>query len=144
MNEKRLHNGNEVMKKEFLDFVSKFRRAPKAKEFTYENGFSYTYGSYRRRFGTIRNMIQITDSEKFISEDILKIAEKSKRSQYSGYDNTRMAGQIRKLLMEQPNAGHKEVEALCGPLTRSVRVTYYRIYQEMFGTSGSLRKAVNK
>ena len=80
---------------------------------------------------TIRNMIQITDSEKFISEDILKIAEKSKRSQYSGYDNTRMAGQIRKLLMEQPDAGHKEVEALCGPLTRSVRVTYYRIYQEL-------------
>lgn len=131
---------NDKMLQEFHDFVVKNKRAPKAKEITFENGFSYTYSTYRAHFDTIRNIINLSNSEKFIAPEIIVIAQNAKRSQYSGYDFNRITGQIRKLLTENPEAGYKELETMLGPLNRSIRVIYYRIYKEMFQKSGCLKK----
>ena len=51
---------------------------------------------------------------------------------------------IRHLLQKHSEAGYEDVEKLFGKMTRSVRVTFYRIHKEMFGDSGSLKRPYAK
>ena len=139
MRKEKQEKRNEKMLQEFREFVKKYGRAPKVKEITFENGFSYTYQTYRACFKTIRNLVEKSDSKKLIPADILQFAKNANRSQFSGYNTQTMAGKIRKMLTEYPDAGYEELEELMGPLNRSIRVTYYRIHREMCNKGGSLR-----
>ena len=127
------------MLKEFREFVRKYRRAPKAREITFDNGFFFSYQAYRTHFGTIRNLIEKSGVQDLIPNDILKFAQNANRSQFSGYNTETMTGKIRKMVAEHPDAGYEELEKLVGPLNRSIRVTYYRIHKELYDKSGSLR-----
>jgi len=58
------------------------------------------------------------------------------------YGDNLIAGKIRRLLDKDPNAGYSELYRVFGYMNRSIRVTYYRIYQRMFNKSGSLRQKI--
>ena len=58
--------------------------------------------------------------------------------------NDTMAGKIRKLLSENPNAGRKELEEIFGEIKRSIVVTFYNEARLMYGRSGSLKTGIRK
>ena len=51
-----------------------------------------------------------------------------------------VSGKIRQMLHKNPDAGYEELKAQFGTITRSIRVTYYRIHKEMFQNPGSLKR----
>ncbi len=60
------------------------------------------------------------------------------------YNNNLISGKIRQLLRKNPQAGYKELFDMFGYVNRSIRVTYYRTYKEMFNKSGSLRRKISR
>ena len=54
------------------------------------------------------------------------------------YNLNLKTGKIRALLYKNPNAGLKDLQNLFGNVTRSIRVTYYKTYKEIYGKPGSL------
>jgi hypothetical protein len=60
------------------------------------------------------------------------------------YNKNLITGKIRNLLRKNPHAGYDEIWNLFHYVDRSIRVTYYRIYKEMFGSSGSLQHKEEK
>lgn len=71
------------------------------------------------------------------------MANRKKRTQ-TKYNVNLMSGKIRRILQENPDAGYDAMEREFGPLDRSIRVTFYRIHKEMFGTPGSLKRGGKK
>lgn len=124
----------EKMLKEFHDFVVKNQRIPSTKEINDKTLFTYGYGSYIRRFDTIENMIKLTDTSKLITKpgNMKRLPTK--------YSLNLKTWKIRKLVYNNPNAGCKELKEMFPDLTRSIRVIYYRVYKEIYGKNGSLRK----
>ena len=51
-----------------------------------------------------------------------------------------MTEKIRRLLDKNPKAGYAELKKMFGTVTRSIIVTYYYVYKEMFNRSGHLKK----
>lgn len=51
-----------------------------------------------------------------------------------------MVGKIRKILIENKNAGLNDLKKVFGKITRSIIVTFYKESKEMYGDSNSLKK----
>ena len=128
------------MLKEFYDFVVKNKRPPSIKEFDDKYLFTYGYGSYRRRFCNLETIIQKTGTEKYILQPPVNM----KRLPTS-YSKNLHTWKIRFLLYKNPNAGIKELTEMFGTgnVTRSIRVTYYKLYKEIYGKKGSLRYEID-
>ena len=56
------------------------------------------------------------------------------------YERNLMTGKIRRLLDKNPNAGYTELKKIFGKVTRSIIVTFYKVYQDMFNRSGHLNR----
>ena len=56
------------------------------------------------------------------------------------YNRNLITGKIHRLLDKNPQAGYAELEKMFGKVTRSIIVTYYSVYKDMFNKSGHLRK----
>ena len=56
------------------------------------------------------------------------------------YKRNLMTEKIRRLLNKNPDAGYDELKKMFGTVTRSIVVTYYAVYKDMFNKSGHLRK----
>ena len=51
-----------------------------------------------------------------------------------------MTGKIRHLLDKNPDAGYAELEEMFGKVTRSIIVTFYDVYKDMYNRSGHLNR----
>ena len=51
-----------------------------------------------------------------------------------------MAGKIRHMLNKNPDAGYVELKEMFGKVTRSIIVTFYDVYKEIYNRSGHLKR----
>lgn len=121
----------EIMRKEFKEFVIKNARAPKMCEF---KDFSFSYATYVMYFGGIHKIMKTEKLIPYCDTDKATPAPPSKH--YVPVKTER----IRKMLKKKPKLSSEDLEKEFGEITRSIRVTFYRVHKEMFGTNGSLRK----
>ena len=56
------------------------------------------------------------------------------------YSRNLMTEKIRRLLDKNSEAGYAELKKMFGTVTRSIIVTYYSVYKDMFNRSGHLKK----
>lgn len=56
------------------------------------------------------------------------------------YNRNLMTGKIRQLLDKNPDAGYTELEEMFGKVTRSIIVTFYDVYKDMYNRSGHLNR----
>lgn len=130
-------NKQQIRKKmlqELYDFIRQKKRLPKMKECNDKRYFSYGYGSYRRIFGSWQSAL------KQCGIDTLPKRKRSLRKE-TLYNRNLMSGKIRTLLRKDPDATKEDLEKTCGAMSRSIIVTYYRIYRELYNKTGSFRKA---
>ena len=62
----------------------------------------------------------------------------------TSYSDNLISGKIRQLLRKNPKAGYDELFRMFGYVSRSIRITYYKIYKEMFNKPGSLRRKISR
>ena len=121
----------EVMRKEFKEFVIKNKRAPKMCEF---KDFSFSYATYTMYFGGIHKLMDAEKLEPYCDTENATPAPPCK------HHIPVKTERIRKMLKKKPKLSSEDLEKEFGEITRSIRVTFYRVHKEMFGTNGSLRK----
>jgi len=56
------------------------------------------------------------------------------------YNRNLITGKIRRLLDKNPEAGYAELEEMFGKVTRSIIVTFYDVYKDMYNRSGHLKR----
>ena len=139
INEKRkerlLQMKREQMLQDIKAFIEKFSRVPRVSDFKNPEYFTYSYSAYNRIFGG-KNLAIATILPEV--QHIIKSLPKRVCSPYKPNLNL-MSGKIHNLLTQNPNAGYNELKEMFGTVTRSIRVTYYNTYKEMFQKPGSLR-----
>ena len=121
----------ETMLREFRDFVLENRRAPMVREYNDKSLFQYGYGTYRNRFRYLEELARLTGTE--------ELAIKPKKTYPRRQNPDIKTYKIRDMLEKNKDTGYSDLEKMFGTVTRSIRVTYYKVHKEMFGTSGSLK-----
>lgn len=142
MNEKLKKIKEDLMLEELRNFIINTGHLPYTEDFKNKEVFSFYAISYRKQFGSMSEAIKKCGAQQYLQDPSTRKPKMT--SKETLYKRNLISGKIRIILKKNKHASYEDLERTFGKVTRSITVTYYKIFKEMFNESGKLRKTIRK